>query len=201
MVLRILLAACLHAILSPAAVLANDDVEPTSERSVSAEQFVKQMQLLARGNPPGRTSFDKEGSLASLKKTIHDEFDGTIIEFEVWISSVKWNSGTATIFTSSPIPRYKVTKRSPFTIRATMLFKVPMSRSEAAAIDTRKPIAFRGELAYKEPIDVARSPQSTPLFSLRSDHYRYVLSLGSFISASYTLTIDDEAVLEVKPDP
>lgn len=182
--------------------LADEAVESTDTKVISVELFVKEMQLLARRNQPGKTKLEQEDTLSKLLHTIHDEFDGVEIEYDVMIVSVDWRSGMATIRTASPVPRYKPSRQLPFNITTTQPLSISMTREEAAAINSRKPLKFRGKLKFLDGKwgVVGRPPESQSLFWIRSEDYKQVISIGTFIAEDYAVWVGDDELFAVHPE-
>lgn len=167
------------------------------------ELFFKEMQLLARRVPVGNTKLEQEDSLEKLREEIHTKFDGVILEFDTRIESVDWRNDLATIRTQSPIRKYNPSARLPFNL--TNQFQplaIPLSREATSSLNTRKPLKMRAKLKF---IDgggvVAKPPTSQSVFVVRSENYKQVISVGTFITEDYSIFLGDEEVFATQPDP
>ncbi len=182
---------------------ARADEASTSAEPVlmTVELFFKEMQLLARRVPVGNTKLDQEDSLKKLREEIHAKFDGIILKYDARIESVEWKDDVARIKTSSPIRKYKPSARLPFKFTTTQPIAIPMSRDIAGALQTRKPLVFRGTLSFLDGKwgAVGRPPASQSIFGLRSENYKQVSSIGAFITEDYSVAIGDEEIFAVHP--
>ncbi|WP_146535207.1 hypothetical protein [Rubripirellula reticaptiva] len=175
--------------------VAANDVDETKKREVvTVEVFVKEMQLLARRNPPGKSELERQDTLSNLRQAIHDAFDEVDLEFEVKIIGVDWKTGMGTFRTSSRVPSYKPSRKMPFKITSTQPLSIPMTREQAAQINTRKPLKVRGTLRFldKQWGSVGRPPKSQLMFTIRSEDYKQVQSIGTFITEDYVVSVGDD---------
>ncbi len=178
--------------------------EPSSSNKqivMPVELFFKEMQLLARRVPVGNTKLEKEDSLKKLQEEIHAKFDGTILEFDARIKSVDWRNDMATIATHSPMSKYKPSARLPFLITPRQPIVIPMSREEVGALQTRKPLVFRGTLSFKKGVygAVGRPPVSQSLLLVRSESYKHVFSIGTFITEDYSVSLGNDELFALHP--
>ncbi|WP_442511666.1 hypothetical protein SH528x_003375 [Novipirellula sp. SH528] len=165
------------------------------------EIFFKEMQLLARRVPVGTTKLEQEDSLKKLREEIHAKFDGVILQYDARIESVDWRNDLATIKTQSPIRKYKPSAKLPFNITTTQPIAIPMSREEAGALQTRKPLVFRGTLSFQDGKwgAVGRPPASQSIFWIRSENYKKVISIGTFITEDYSVSLGNDEVFAIHP--
>ena len=196
----ILLVFCRPGISQEPLVVAEPETNP---KVMPVEKFFKEMQLLARRVPVGKTKFEKEDSLAELRKAIHETFDDVIVEYDVRITSVDWKNGMASIKTQPAIDKYKPSRRLPFKITALPLLVIPMSRAEAVALPTRKPLVFQGLLSLREGglRWNSRPPKSQSIFWVRHEDYKHVLSIGTFFTEDYSVRIGKDLIFSVHRDP
>ncbi len=175
---------------------------PTAAEPITmpVELFFKEMQLLARRVPVGNTKLDQEDSLAKLREEIHVKFDGVILEYKVRIASIDWRNDVVSIKTQSPIRKYKPSARMPFNISTTQPLAIPMSRDEAGSLQTRKLLVFRGTLTFLDGKwgAVGRPPKSQAVFWIRSEYYKTVQSIGTFITEDYSIAIGDDEVFALR---
>ncbi|KAA1258020.1 hypothetical protein LF1_05110 [Rubripirellula obstinata] len=166
------------------------------------ELFFKEMQLLARRVPVGNTKLEQEDSLKKLREEIHAKFDGVILQYDARFESVDWRNDLATIKTRSPIRKYKPSSRLPFNITTTQPLAIPASREEAGALQTRKPLVFRGTLCFQDGKwgAVGRPPKSQSIFWIRSENYKQVVSIGTFITEDYSVSLGDDEIFSMHPD-
>ncbi|TWU23209.1 hypothetical protein Pla52o_27450 [Novipirellula galeiformis] len=163
------------------------------------EMFFKEMQLLARRVPVGKTKLEQEDSLATLREQIHAKFDDVVLEYRVRIKGVTWKDGLATIQTSSPIHKHKPSARFPFHISPTQPLAIPMSREDATELQTRKPLTFRGKLSFQDGKwgIVGRPPKSQSVFYVKSEDYKQIVSIGTFVTEDYAILIGDEEIFSL----
>ncbi|KLU02304.1 hypothetical protein RISK_005370 [Rhodopirellula islandica] len=166
------------------------------------ELFFKEMQLFARRVPVGNKKLEQEDSLKKLREEIHVKFDGVILQYDARIESVDWRNELATIKTHSPIRKYKPSARLPFNITTTQPIVIPMSRGEAGALQTRKPLVFCGTLSFQDGKwgAVGRPPASQSIFWIRSENYKQVISIGTFITKDYSVSLGDEEIFAIHPE-
>ena len=143
-----------------------------------------------------------DDSLTKLREKIHAKFDGVTLQYDARIESVDWLNDLATIKTRSPIRKYKPSARLPFNITTTQPIVIPMSREEAGGLQTRKPLVFRGTLSFQDGKygAVGRPPTSQSIFWIRSEHYKQVISIGTFITEDYSVSLGDDEIFAIHPE-
>jgi hypothetical protein len=167
------------------------------------EMFFKEMQLLARRVPVGSTKLEQEDSLKKLREEIHAKFDGVILQYDTRIESVDWQNDLAIIKTQSPIRKYTPSARLPFNLtNQYQPIGIPLSREESKSLNARKPLILRGALKF---IDgglglVAKPPVSQSVFVVRSENYKQVISIGTFITEDYSISLGDDEIFAMHPE-
>jgi hypothetical protein len=166
---------------------------------MSVAKLLKDLQLLARRNPPGKTKLEMQDTLAVLRERIHDQFDGQVLEFSTRIINLDWSPEAATIQIQSPVPKHRPSKAMPFVLTAVPTHVIPMSRETAMAISSRKPMRFRGRLKFIDhDFSSVRLPTRS-LFSVRSADYKLVATVGVFVTEDYSVSIGDDEILRIQP--
>lgn len=179
-----------------------EEAEEKEIKPIPAQMFFKEIQLLARRHTVGKTELEREDSLKKLREAIATQVDGQWLEFEVGISKVDWSNDVATLSTQAPLRPYKASRSLPFNIVKSQPFKVPMSREEATALNTKKPLVFRGKMKFLAGAwgVVARPPTSQNLFWIRHTDYPTVVSIGTIITEEYSLMLDGQTIIDVQPE-
>ncbi len=173
-----------------------------ASNAMSPQVFLKQLQLLGRRHPPGGTKFEQDDRRAALRAKIKEQFAGQLLEYKVRIVDVDWRDGRATIRTATPTPRHRASRQNPFTISFLYSLSIPMSREQAAAIDIRKPLLFRGRMIYEDQKygAIARPPISQMLFTVRSQYYSSITPICSFMTDDYAVYVGDEELFVKRRD-
>lgn len=181
---------------------ADEPAVSIEQRVMPVERFVKEMQLLSRRVPVGATKLEKSVSLEKLQQEIHDQFDGTLLEYEARIESVDWNHGMATIKARSPIRSHKGSRPLPFTFTMFQPLKIPMTQEEAAKLPTRKPLLFRGTLNFLKGKTVVhgQQPKLYSVFWIRHSEYKPLNTVGAFVTEDYSVSLGDDEIFSVHPD-
>ncbi len=190
-------------LLDANAVKADEPLLSVEPVVMPVELFFKEMQLLARRVPVGNTKLEQEDSLSKLREEIHAKFDGVILEYDARVESVDWRNDMATIRTLSPIRKYKPSARLPFNLTNQFQpLSLPLSRDDTSSLNTRKPLKLRGTLKF---IDggwglVAKPPISQSVFVVRSENYKQVISIGTFITEDYSITLGEDEIFAMRSE-
>ncbi|TWU23211.1 hypothetical protein Pla52o_27470 [Novipirellula galeiformis] len=66
-------------------------------------------------------------------------------------------------------------------------------------MQTRKPLTFRGKLSFQDGKwgIVGRPPKSQSVFYVKSEDYKQIVSIGTFVTEDYAILIGDEEIFSL----
>ncbi len=165
---------------------------PVEPKPQPIEQVIRQLKLLSRRVPLGRTKLQQQDGLEELRRQIVNELDGIPVEYDLRIKSIDWRGGTAILKTTAPVPPGRPAGHHGYQLQASpsQPLSIPLEREQAMALNPRSPLTITGKLRFVEGRwgNVAHPPKSQCVCLMK--HPLHIHGFyGAFLVEEYIIEI------------